>query len=171
MFVQAAGRVPLNWDTARAALERSVSDGGLVVESRRGQDAGDAFLMRVHPKARLRVAKQVKVQVLPARVVGQVVTVPFRWEATGPTSGLFPMVDGDLLLTTDQTGSSAATVTVTVTVTASYRPPMSWFGAALDRTVLAGLAEKTMQGLVQAVIAKLIEVADREPADAAGSDT
>ena len=57
MFVRAAGTVPLEWDAARAALERSVRDGGLVVESRRGQDAGNAFLMRIHPKARLKVAK------------------------------------------------------------------------------------------------------------------
>ena len=163
MFVRAAGTVPLEWDAARAALERSVRDGGLVVESRRGQDAGNAFLMRIHPKASLKVAKQVMVQVLPARVIGEVVTVPFRWEATGPTGGLFPMVDGDLVLTPDDAGSSA------VTVTACYRPPMSWFGATLDRTVLAGLAEQTMEGLVKEVVVKLIALADRVPVGGCGA--
>jgi hypothetical protein len=165
MFVRAVGAVPLEWAVARAALERSVHDGGLVVESRRAQDAGDAFLMQVHPKARFRLAKQVKVQVLPVRLVDEVATVAFRWEATGPTGGLFPMVDGDLVLTTDHAGTTA------VTVTASYRPPLSWFGAALDRTVLDGLAEETMQGLVQAVIAKLIANAGPGSAAKAGDTT
>lgn len=102
------------------------------------------------------MAKQVYVQVLPPHQVGSVLTVGFRWEATGPTGWLFPTVDGDLTL-----GPADADAT-TVTVTATYRTPLGPLGETLDRTVLAGLANATMTAFVQAVITKVLVIADQD---------
>lgn len=115
--------------------------------------------MRVRPTERLGISKQVRVQLLPARTVNGVLTVPFRWEATGPTGRLFPSVDANLTLT------PAGENVTTVTVTASYRPPLGRFGEAMDQTLLAGLAECTVSAMVREVSAKLTLLATPTQAD------
>lgn len=148
--MQASGVAPIELGAAQLALDRAVHDGGLVLESYRACDEADAFLMRVRPGDRLGLAKQVCVRVLPPRQVGQVQTVGFRWEATGPTGPLFPAVDGNLTLSPAEAGAT------TVAVTASYRPPLGRLGESLDRTILAKLANATMAALVVSVIEKLV---------------
>ena len=155
MFVQATGIAPIPLAVAKGALDRAVHDGGLIRESRRACDEADAFLMRVRPGQQSGLTKQVRVHVLPPHQVGRVLTVGFRWEATGPGGRLFPTVDGDLTL------SPAEADATTVTVTATYRPPLGRLGDSLDRTLLTGVADATMAALVQAVITKL--VAGSEP--------
>ena len=159
MFAQAAGVVAIDLRSASVALDRAVHDGGLTLASQRACEESAEFLMRVRPAERIGITKQVRVQVLPARQVNGIVTVPFRWEATGPTGRLFPSVDANLTLT------PAGERATTVTVTASYRPPLGRAGAALDRSLLAGLAECTLTAMVREVSDKLTLLANSAAGD------
>jgi hypothetical protein len=153
MFAQVAGTVPIALPTACVALNQAIHDGGLTLASQRACEESAEFLMRVRPTERLRISRRVRVQLLPARTVKGVLTVPFRWEATGPAGRLFPSVDANLAL------SPAGEGVTTVTVTASYRPPLGRFGEAMDQTLLAGLAECTLTAMVREVSAKLVLLA------------
>lgn len=152
MFVEAEGIAPIALSSARVALDRAVQDGGLVLESRRACDEAASFVMRVRAGDRFGIAKQVLVKVLPARDVAGVFTLPFRWEATGPASRLFPTLDADLTL------AAAEGDCTLVTVRGSYRVPLGRVGDALDESLLSGIADCTMAALVREVIAKLVHL-------------
>ena len=84
--------VPIGLTTAGLALDQAVHDGGLTLASQRACEESAEFLMRVRPTARFGIVKRVRVQVLPARTVNGVLTVLFRWEATGPTRTVVPVL-------------------------------------------------------------------------------
>lgn len=154
MFAQASQQVPLPLAQARTALDTAILDGGLVTESVRAHGEGLAFLMRVGPAGKRRMAKRVRVQALPSRTVGRRVTVPLRWQATGPASSLFPELDANLDLI-----AGADDDCCLLSVTGRYAPPLGWLGSGLDRTLLAGVADRTLQALLSEIAAKLLDTA------------
>lgn len=98
MFLTAKCVLPMPLDTARAALDRALADGGLVLESERAFENGMKYLMRVRASRGPVVSKRVRVGVLPSREVGNTIVVPLRWEATGPAGRLFPALDANVEL-------------------------------------------------------------------------
>jgi len=68
-----------------------------------------------------------------------------RWEAIGPGSGLFPVLDANLTLTV--AGERASSLTLTGT----YRPPAGAMGAILDRTILHQVAAATIRDFLARV--------------------
>jgi hypothetical protein len=159
VFVEAHVTLPMPLDAARAALDRALSDGGLVSESQRAYDEGLGYLMRVGPRPGRGVRKQVLVKLLPARLVGHTTVVPLRWEATGATGRLFPSLDANLGLT------AAGDMTTVVSLQGRYEPPFGGLGATLDRAVLSGTAGATADSLLRQVADRLRDLATSAPVD------
>lgn len=149
MFVEAHRPVPMPVDRARAALDRALADGGLVGESRRAYGEGMAYLMRVGPRPRSAVSKQVLVTLLPSRAVGCTIVVPMRWEATGPTGRLFPAFDANLGLT------EAGSDTSLLSIIGRYAPPLGPLGPPLDQAVMSRAARRTAETLLGEIVDKL----------------
>lgn len=163
MFVEAHEALPLPLNAACAALEAALTDGGLTEESRRAAEEGTAFLMRVGPAGSRALAKQVLVQLLPAEHVGRKLVVPLRWEATGMARRLFPSLDANLTLSSDDDGGS------TISIVATYRPPLDVVSAGLDRMVLSRAADATLAALLREIVNKLTAVGPLLPQRSRGS--
>jgi hypothetical protein len=85
---------------------------------------------------------------------GHSVSMALRWEVTGPSGGLFPVLDADITLTLSGQRST------TLTLTGAYRPPP---GAALDQAVVHQAATATMQAFLDRIAQAIAH-----PATAAG---
>jgi hypothetical protein len=82
---------------------------------------------------------------------GESFHVGMRWEATGVTADLFPMLDGDFTLTPVSTdGTQLALMGV-------YRPPFGLLGAGLDAVLLRKVAEAAIRSLVRCEADAIIE--------------
>src|SRR6266568_3764148 len=86
--------------------------------------------------------------------------VPIRWEATGRTGRLFPVLDANLILGPDDRGQAV------LRITGVYRPPLAGLGDALDQAVLHRVAAATMRSLLRRIAALLAGPA----AEATGQD-
>jgi len=149
VFVEAHSPLSLPFNTARAALDAALADGGLIEESRRAAEEGASFLMRVGPGGSRGLAKQVLVEVLPFDWVGRKGVVPLRWRPTGTAGRLFPSLEANLTISEADDSSSS------VSIVASYEPPLDGVGAGLDRIVLSRAAVATMTALLREIITKL----------------
>ena len=89
-----------------------------------------------------------------------VVVLPLRWEATGVTGRLFPVLDADLTITPAGAGQTL------ITLNGAYRPPLSGIGAGLDRAMLRRAAAATIRTLLTRIADALAS-----PAPAAGPVT
>jgi hypothetical protein len=132
MFVEASAPVPLSIEAARVALIAALANHDLVQESNRAYAEG---LTSVHQVEARRLSKRVRVRTLPSHDVGQTTVVPIRWEATGLSGDLFPALDADLCLT------PVNEVTSLLSLIGRYAPPLGAVGTVIDRTVLSGTAQ------------------------------
>jgi hypothetical protein len=73
------------------------------------------------------------------------VTIGLRWEAAGPRSEAFPVLDADLALGSDGAGRSR------LGLAGSYRPLPQWAGAAPGQAALHCAAATTFRSLLEAV--------------------
>jgi hypothetical protein len=80
-------------------------------------------------------------------------TIPLTWRAAGATS-LFPMMEAELVLT------PLGPDLTHVTFRGSYDPPLSGFGAVLDRIALHRVAESTVRSFLQRLAAALEGITD-----------
>jgi hypothetical protein len=74
-------------------------------------------------------------------------TVGMRWEATGATGALFPVLSANISI------SPSWDQTARLTLAGSYRPPLGRLGAGLDRAVMHQLVAATMRSLLRNVAA------------------
>ena len=78
------------------------------------------------------------------------VTAGLRWEASGPSAGLFPVLDADVTLAADgRVGSRLALAGV-------YRVPFVDLSADPDAAVTGRVAETTIRALLYAIVGQLI---------------
>jgi hypothetical protein len=68
-----------------------------------------------------------------------------RWEAAGPGSSPFPVLDADITL------AAAAGQATRVTLAGVYRPPPGGLGAAPGRAIIDRVATATVQSLLRQV--------------------
>ena len=136
----------VRFEVAAARLTHFVGRGALRSASETAYLGGQEAGLRVGPLGGERgLPKLVRMQFTePVRRDG-LVTMPLRWEATGTTGELFPVLDADLTLTGDGGGQTR------IRLDCSYRPPSGRTGEALDRAVLGQLAAGTIQSLVESV--------------------
>ncbi len=158
MFITQEAHLGIPYLAARSRLASLVATGNLSDASHTAYQAGLTALMRVGPFGDVPgAAKLVRVSFLEPVERGESFHVGLRWEATGVTAGLFPMLDGDFTLAPTSTdGTQLALMGV-------YRPPFGLLGAALDAVLLRKVAEATIRSLVRSVADAIIE-----PAIAAG---
>ena len=146
MFAAHEVTVAVRFEVAAARLTHFVNRGALRSASETAYLGGQAAGLRVGPFGGVRgLSKLVRVQFTEPVRRDDLVTMPLRWEATGTTGELFPVLDADLTLTGDGGGQTR------IRLDGSYRPPFGRAGAALDRAVLRRLAAATIQSLVEGV--------------------
>jgi len=151
VFVQAHLAVPLPIATAVERLRHALAHEQLGAASDGAYAQGLSVLARVGPLGpQVGLSKQVRLQVLEPRPVGEGMRVPLRWVATGVSGRLFPALDADLDLTGQADESSL------LTVNASYTPPLGAVGSGVDRLVLRHAARATMGVLLGGVADVLV---------------
>jgi len=150
MFISADRQVALPFETAADALERAMSDGGLVSESRRAISDGLEFVMPVGPRGSHFPSREVIVHMLPARRSDGRMVVALRWETTGPTGRLFPALDADLQLEEGEDAGSSK-----LSIIGRYQAPLGPFGETLDRVVMFKVASATMTAMLREVATRL----------------
>jgi hypothetical protein len=117
-------------------------------------EGGLTAVLRVGPLGGKRgFSKLVRVCYLEPARHDATMTVPLRWEATGPTGDLFPVLDADLILT--RHGERRALLALT----GSYRPPFGRAGAILDKAIMHRLATATIGALLTALAAAIAQPA------------
>lgn len=146
MFIGQAIVLDIEFEAARPRMIDVVTSGKLDSASRVAYQDGLTALMRVGPLGDVRgAAKLVRVRFLDPFERDGGFRVGLRWEATGITAGLFPVLDGDFTL------SPADRHTTRLTLVGVYRPPIGRLGAALDALVLHKVAEATVRSLLRSV--------------------
>jgi hypothetical protein len=135
MFVADEVLLDLQYPAARDKLARFVR-GGLLAASREAHDDEAAGLHRVGAAG---LWKLVAVQVSELPSSSESSGVAIRWQAIGPGSALFPVLDADVTL------SPADEQHTLLTLTGAYRPPLGDLGARIDRAVMHRLAAATIR--------------------------
>ena len=126
---RALTEAPANW------LERLATE---------ANHRGDILLADVGFGVRIRVARQVAVELgAPIRTTGKTV-LPLRWTPTG-ASGLFPALEADLEV------APLASNRTQLAMSARYVPPLGAIGRAIDRAVLYRVAEATLKDFLDRV--------------------
>lgn len=128
---------------ARVALATALANDGLVGASSRAFAEGLTTLRPVGPHGSRGVRKKVLVRTLPSRLAGATTILPIRWEATGVTGQLFPALDADLCLT------RVNDVTSLLSIVGRYALPLGRVGEVIDRTVLVGTAQASVDAFVR----------------------
>jgi hypothetical protein len=140
----------LNWGALHAVSEAAY-EGGLESTLRVGPFGGVRGLSRL---VRVRTLEPVR---RPERM-----TVSLRWEATGVTGELFPVLDAELILTPAGEDRSR------LELVGTYRPPLGRAGVVLDRVIMGRVAEATIRSLLEQTA---FELATPEPERQADPDT
>ena len=115
---------------------------------------GVTGLLRVGPIAP--AAKLVRVTVADPIYRADTMSVGFRWEATGATSGLFPVLDAIITISPAAGPSTpGGKESARLALAGSYRPPLGRLGAGVDTAVLHRVADATAGSLLRHVAAAL----------------
>lgn|SRR5512146_1312283 len=101
------------------------------------------------------VSKLIRVQARELAWADMSAGLALRWEATGPGSGLFPVLDADITLS-PAPGPGSGSV---LELAGVYRPPFGLVGQALDRAVLHRVALTTVRRFLAQVAAQLADEA------------
>lgn len=147
MFVADELRLGAGLDAARAGLAKLAHRGLLMSISARAYSEGltgvlwAGSLPSVHHPA----FKLVNVHSGDLVMRDDSAELAVRWEATGPDGIRFPALDADIILVP---AGEAATLLQIIGV---YRPPPGPPAAGLDRTILPGVAEATIQAFIRRV--------------------
>jgi hypothetical protein len=143
-------------------VERALTDapahwlGGL---AREAHHRGDTMLAQVGFGERVRVARQVAIELgAPVHAAGKTV-LPLRWMPTD-APGLFPALEADLEvapLPPDRTQ---------IAMSARYMPPLGLIGKVIDRAILYRVAEATLKDFLDRMaVAIMLEADVAEPCD------
>lgn len=154
MFARYFVELPMKPQRIERALTRAPADWlrGLASEA---NYRGDLLLADVGFGARVRVARQVAVELGEPVHTGGKTVLPLRWVPTGAT-GLFPALEADLEV------AALASNRTQLAMSARYVPPLGPIGHAIDRTVLYRIAEATLKDFLDRVADALMLGAQTE---------
>jgi polyketide cyclase/dehydrase/lipid transport protein len=160
MFAAHHVTIDAPYEVVSARLSHLMNWGVLHGVSEEAYEGGLETLLRVGPFGITRgLSKLVRVRALEPIRRADKTTVSLRWEATGVTGELFPVLDADLVLAPEGEHGSR------VELTGTYRPPFGRAGVALDRTIMRRVAEATIRSLVDRVVATLADPAAESSTD------
>jgi hypothetical protein len=143
MFVNRQVAVAVGFPAAQARLENLAHGGWLSTASNGAYADGLVGLIRVGPLGAVPgVSRLVKVSLLEPVPRQDVMVLTLRWEATGVSGRLFPVLDADLTLTPAGAGQTL------MRLDGAYRPPLGGIGVGLDRAVLHRAAAATIGSLL-----------------------
>jgi len=150
MFITRDVTVNLPFAQASARLANLISSGGLASVSHAAYQDGLEAHLRVGPLPGIPGAnKLVRIRFLEPSYTAIWMRVGLRWEATGATSGLFPVLDADITL------SAAGDQASRLELAGTYRPPLGRLGQRLDRAAISKVAAATIHALLERVAAAL----------------
>ena len=151
MFVADEIVLDIGFPAAQARLVNLARRGGLSGASRAAYGDELSAVIRVGPFGDAAGAsKLVRVRFLDPVCRGDGMTLALRWEATGVTGALFPVLDADLTLT------PAGQQATRLALVGSYRAPLGGLGAGLDKAILNRVATATIRALLQNVADSLV---------------
>jgi hypothetical protein len=146
MFVADELVLDIEFQAAQARLVNLAREGALSGVSEAVYEDGLSAVIRVGPFGDVPGAsKLVRVRFLEPVYRGDAMRLGLRWEATGVTSGLFPVLDADISVT------PAAEHATKLALAGSYRVPLGTVGAGLDRALLHRVATSTIRALLREV--------------------
>ena len=140
MYIRSATRISLPLAVCEAALPDAVQ---------RAADSDPSVGFKVGPAA---VRKRVRLVVGPPERLGDWLRIPLAWSAR-PAAPLFPVLDGYLQLQPLTPRESK------LSLKATYQPPLGRLGQAIDDAALHTIARATVKDFVDAVRARVLEVA------------
>lgn len=146
MFVGDEVQLDISFTIAQERLAQLAEGGALLSTSEDAYGHGITGLARVGIAG---VSKLVRVQVRELTWTDGSTGLALRWEATGASGGLFPVLDADLKLAS--TGEQATLLAIA----GAYRPPLGSLGEALDRAILHLVATATIRNFLARVAAQL----------------
>lgn len=145
MFAVQDVLLEMGFQAARSRLVSLTSRGTLAAGSQAAYEQGLATLIRVGPLGDVPgTTKLVRVLLLDPIDRDGTLSVGLRWEATGVAGGLFPILDGDIVLSPERAGARLA-------LNAVYRPPLGRAGAWLDTAILHKVADATINALLHSI--------------------
>jgi len=140
MFVREEIHLEASFDVAQTGLAGLRRGCWLLNASQAAYGHGISGTARVGPAGGWpTVSKLVNIEVGDMITHEASASLPLRWEATGPGSGLFPALDADVTLSYDEEHAT------TLSLTGVYRPPLGTLGAMLDRAFLSRVASATIR--------------------------
>jgi hypothetical protein len=147
MFVEVHDTLPMPVEDARRAVERALCEhAALQQHSQEAVAGGWDLTLEVGP-AHL-FAKTVRARALASRQVGGTTVIPLRWEASGPTAALFPMLDANIGITASDEHTSI------LSLIGTYTPPLGVLGATLDRAAMSHIARATVVAFLKSLVAE-----------------
>lgn len=150
MFTDHAVGLDLDYPVARARFLRLAHGDLLDGLSRDAYTDGQVGELRVGPFGSVPgMSKLVRVSLLDPVPTDDMVLVPIRWEATGRMGRLFPVLDANLIVGTDDRGRAE------LRITGAYRPPLDGLGEGLDQAVLHRVAGATLKSLLRRIAATM----------------
>ena len=154
MFVTQELTIGIGPDEAQARFANLIREHWLTETSEAAYGEGATGLLRVGP---LHLpGKLVRVTALEPVYRAGAMNVGLRWEATGATGSLFPVLDATLTISPaaqPATGEGAACSRLMLA--GSYRPPLGRLGAGLDTAILHRAATATIRSLLRDTAAAL----------------
>ena len=159
MFLSEQRICPVSISAARAWLASLVHGSWLSGASATAYQDGIDHLLWVGPFGMVPGMSQlVQVQILDLHDRDEEsVTMGIRWEATGVTGGLFPVLDANITLTAEGDQDTR------MTLTGVYRSPWGTLSAGLDRMLLHKVATATIHSLMTHLSRALKDTAPARP--------
>ena len=161
MFVGAEIRLEVSFNAAQARLA-NLAHGGLLHHASQNAHSWGTDQAQVGPLRAAGPGRLVKVQFRRLATHEDSAVWALRWEATGKTGALFPVLDADITLT--RAGEEATVLAVS----GAYRPPLGSVGAGLDRAIMHLVAEATIRAFTRQIGAVIVNPAASLEAAPAG---
>lgn len=154
MFVTQELTISIGPAAAQARFANLLRGNWLTEMSEAAYGEGVTGLLRVgpiHPAGKL-----VRVTVLEPVYRADAMNVGLRWEATGATGGLFPVLDATLTISpAPEAVRGVGMKSSRLMLAGSYRPPLGRLGAGLDTALLHRVANATIRSVLRSAAVAL----------------
>lgn len=154
MFVAQELTIGIGSGAAQARFANLILGHWLTETSETAYGEGLTGLLRVGPIRP--AAKLVRVTVLKPVYRAGTMSVGVRWEATGATGGLFPVLDATITIApADEPAARGEAELSRLALAGTYRPPLGRLGAGLDTAILHRVANATIRSVLHSTAAAL----------------